>query len=169
MFGPMSTHQASKIVLSLYPKNAIRIGRIKTRLRLKSIPLTQWINAAIAEKLDRENPETNVPDSEYVPALVELSPAERYKLERLKAEQSALAASLAAFERPAVKDAPAMAEPPPPSVEAVPAVEAVEAVEAVPAVEAVEAAVNGEDADFWGEDEMDMDRAAAMLRRIRQR
>jgi hypothetical protein len=72
---------------------------LKRGSRLKSIPLTQWINAAIAEKLDRENPETNVPDSEYVPALVELSPAERYKLEKLKAEQTALAASLAAFER----------------------------------------------------------------------
>jgi hypothetical protein len=72
MFGPMSTHQTSKIVLSLYPKNAIRIGRIET-LKLRSIPLTQWINAAIAEKLDRDHPETNVPDSEYVPAPVELS------------------------------------------------------------------------------------------------
>ena len=158
----MNTPQASKLVLSLYPKNAIRIGRIKTRLRLKSIPLTQWINAAIAEKLDREHPETNVPDSEYVPAMVELSAAERYKLERLKAEQTALAASLAAFERPPVQDAPAvpavpaMVDPPPP---------------AVPAVPAVPAAQNGEDADFWGEpgEALDMDRAAAMLRRIRQR
>ena len=165
MFGPMSTHQASKIVLSLYPKNAIRIGRIKTRLRLKSIPLTQWINAAIAEKLDRENPETNVPDSEYVPAMVELSPAERYKLEKLKAEQSALAASLAAFERSPAQDAPAMAEPPSPAVEALD----------VPPPPAVPEDQNGDDADFWGEDEtededdLDMEKAAQMLRRIRQR
>lgn len=147
----MNTYQTSKIVLSLYPKNAIRIGRIKTRLKLKSIPLTQWINSAIAEKLDREHPETDVPDSEYVPALVELSAAERYRLERLKAEQAALAASLAAFEVPAVKDAPAMAEPPPP---------------AVPAVAAVQ---NGEGADFWGETDLDMEKAAQMLRRIRHR
>lgn len=154
IFGPMNTPQASKLVLSLYPKNVIRLGRIKTRLRLKSVPLTQWINAAIAEKLDREHPETNVPDSEYVPAPVELSAAERYKLERLKAEQLALAASLAAFERSPVQDAPAMDGPPPP---------------AVPAVPAVPEDQNGEDADFWGEDEMDMERAAQMLRRIRQR
>jgi hypothetical protein len=157
----MNTHQTSKIVLSLYPKNAIRIGRIKTRLKLKSIPLTQWINAAIAEKLDREHPETDVPDSEYVPALVELSAAERHKLEKLKAEQAALAASLAAFDVPAAPVAPAMDGPPSP---------AVPAVEAVPAVPGDQ---NGGDADFWGEDEteteIDMDRAAAMLRRIRQR
>lgn len=147
----MNTPQASKLVLSLYPKNVIRIGRIKTRLRLKSIPLTQWINAAIAEKLDREHPETNVPESEYVPAPVELSPAERYKLERLKAEQAAIAASLAALERPPVPVALAMDEPPP------------------PAVEAVEAAGNGGDADFWGETDLDMEKAAAMLRSVRRR
>ena len=153
IFGPMNMQQTSKLVLSLYPKNVIRLGRIKTRLKLKSVPLTQWINAAIAEKLDREHPETNVPDSEYVPALVELSPAERHKLERLKAEQSALAASLAAFERPADPVALAMVEPPPPAVPAVPAVQ------------------NGDDAAFWGEDEeaLDMERASVMLRRIRQR
>jgi hypothetical protein len=151
----MNTHQTSKLVLSLYPKNVIRLGRIKTRLKLKSVPLTQWINAAIAEKLDREHPETNVPDSEYVPAMVELSPAERYKLERLKAERDALSASLAAFERPAAPVALAMVEPPPPAVQAVPAVPAVP---------------NGDDAAFWGDDdEMDMEKAAAMLRRIRQR
>jgi hypothetical protein len=148
----MNTHQTSKLVLSLYPKNVIRLGRIKTRLTLKCVPLTQWINAAIAEKLDREHPETNVPDSDYVPALVELSAAERYKLEKLKAERDALSVSLAAFERSPVPVALAMAEPPP------------------PAVPAVEAAQNGEDAAFWGEDEeMDMGRAAQMLRRIRQR
>jgi len=156
IFDPMNTHQTSKLVLSLYPKNVIRLGRIKTRLKLKSIPLTQWINAAIAEKLDREHPETNVPDSEYVPALVELSPAERHKLERLKAERDALSASLAAFERPADPVALAMVKP---------------AVEAVPAVPAVPAAQNGEDAAFWGEGEeaLDMEKASAMLRRIRQR
>jgi hypothetical protein len=155
----MNTHQTSKLVLSLYPKNVIRLGRIKTRLKLKSIPLTQWINAAIAEKLDREHPETNVPDSDYVPAMVELSAAERYKLEKLKAEQSALAASLAAFERSPVQDAPAMDEPPLP------------AVPAVPAVPAAPEAQNGDGADFWGEGEeaLDMEKAAQMLRRIRQR
>jgi hypothetical protein len=166
-------YKPKRVLLNIYVKESIRLERIEYALKVRGISRTDWINRAIREKLDRDHPETNAMSADYVPAKIPLdSPQAMEALQRLRKERETLDKALEAFEVPAVKDAPALVMPPPPAAPAVPAVPAAPAAPAapaVPAVPAVPAAANGDDADFWGEDEMDMDRAAAMLRRIRQR
>lgn len=153
-------YKPKRVLLNIYVKESIRLDRIEYALKIKGISRTDWINRAIREKLDRDHPETNAMSADYVPAKIALdSPQAMEALRRLRKERETLDKALEAFEVPAAPVAPAMDGPPPP------------AVPAVPAVEAVEAAGNGEDADFWGEPEtdLDMEKAAQMLRRIRQR
>jgi hypothetical protein len=93
--------------------------------------------------------------------LVELSPAERYKLERLKAEQAALAASLAAFDVPAAQGCASDGR-------AAPASGASRASQRCQRCRRIKM----EMMRIFGaslKTALDMDRAAQMLRRIRQR
>ena len=143
-------YKPKRVLLNIYVKESIRLERIEYALKIRGISRTDWINQAIREKLDRDHPETNAMSADYVPAKIPLDSAQaKEALQRLRKERETLDKALEAFEVPAVKDAPAMAEPP---------------------LEAVKAVDNGGDADFWGEEEaLDMEKAAAMLQRIRQR
>jgi len=145
-------YKPKRVLLNIYVKESIRLERIEYALKIRGISRTDWINQAIREKLDRDHPETNAMSADYVPAKIPLDSVQaKEALQRLRKERETLDKALQAFEVPADPVAPAMAEPPP---------------------EAAEAAGNGEGADFWGEGEeevLDMDRATAMLRRIRQR
>lgn len=144
-------YKPKRVLLNIYVKESIRLERIEYALKIRGISRTDWINQAIREKLDRDHPETNAMSADYVPAKIPLDSVQaKEALRRLRKERETLDKALQAFEVPADPVAPAMAEPPP---------------------EAVEAAVNGGGADFWGEFEadLDMEKAAVMLRRIRQR
>jgi hypothetical protein len=66
----------TRLLLNLYPVNSVRLNRIDHLLKMEGKSRTWWINAAVREKLDREHPETNCPESEYKPAPIPLgSPA----------------------------------------------------------------------------------------------
>jgi hypothetical protein len=147
-------YKPKRVLLNIYVKESIRLERIEYALKIRGISRTDWINRAIREKLDRDHPETNATSADYIPAKIPLdSPQAMETLQRLRKDRETLDKALEAFDVPASPVAPALVEPPPPAVPAVPA------------------AQNGEDADFWGEpgEALDMDRAAQMLRRIRQR
>lgn len=62
----------TRLLLNLYPVNSVRLNRIEHLLKMEGKTRTWWINAAVREKLDRDHPETNCPESEYKPAPIPL-------------------------------------------------------------------------------------------------
>lgn len=68
----------TRLLLNLYPVNSLRLGRIETRLKVEGKTRTWWINAAVREKLDRDHPETNKPEGEYVPEPIKLDTPEAH-------------------------------------------------------------------------------------------
>ena len=139
-------YKPKRVLLNIYVKESIRLERIEYALKIRGISRTDWINQALREKLDRDHPETNAMSADYVPAKIPLDSAQaKEALQRLRKERETLDKALQAFEV-----VPAMAEPP---------------------LEAVKAVDNGGESDFWGEPEadLDMEKATAMLRRIRHR
>jgi hypothetical protein len=68
----------TRLLLNLYPVNSLRLERIEARLKVEGKTRTWWINAAIREKLDKDHPETNKPEGEYVPVPLTLDTPEAH-------------------------------------------------------------------------------------------
>lgn len=84
----------TRLLLNLYPVNSLRLERIEARLKVEGKTRTWWINAAIREKLDKDHPETNKPEGEYVPALLTLdTPEAQNRYDRMVDQMSRLLGS----------------------------------------------------------------------------
>lgn len=66
----------TRVLLSIYPKNALRLKRLEVLHKINGMTRTRWLNRAITEKLDREHPETDCPDADYTPAPIPLDSAD---------------------------------------------------------------------------------------------
>lgn len=84
----------TRLLLNLYPVNSLRLGRIEPRLKVEGKTRTWWINAAIREKLDKDHPETNKPEGEYVPAPLKLdTPEEQARYQHMVEHMTKILAS----------------------------------------------------------------------------
>ena len=117
----------TRLLLNLYPVNSVRLNRIDHLLKMEGKTRTWWINAAVREKLDRDHPETNCPESEYKPAPI---PLEGPAALEFHSQQSRFVEHTLKILQSFVPAAPLAGLPPPPDTTGMSAIDALDAYKA---------------------------------------